>query len=80
MTQYAFRLPDSLYNGARLMAEKDHISLNQFISIAVAEKIAALNTSAFFEERARRADLNAFDRILADVPDNPPLPGDEILD
>lgn len=78
MTQYALRLPDSVYRGAQQMAEREHVSLNQFITLAVAEKLASLNTAQFLAEKAARADLPAFDRILDQVPDHPPRPGDEI--
>lgn len=47
------------------------------MSTAVAEKMAALLTEEYLEERARRADPAAFDRILDRVPDVPPMPGDE---
>ena len=39
-------------------------TLNQFINAAVAEKLAALRTAQYFQGRASRADLAAFDRLL----------------
>jgi len=45
-------------------AKDDLVSINQFVAIAVAEKLAAMNTAAFFAERRERADLKAFDRVL----------------
>ena len=56
MSQVALRLPDSLHQYAKLLAARDDASLNQFIVTAVAEKISALNTEAFFQERAERSD------------------------
>ena len=38
-----------------------------------------LRTASYFQERAARADLAAFDRILKTAGDEPPRPGDEIL-
>ena len=47
MSTFALRLPDSLYAHARKLAEQDQASLNQFITVAVAEKVSALNAAAF---------------------------------
>ena len=55
MSQIALRLPDSLHQYAKQLAARDDASLNQFIVTAVAEKISALNTEAFFQERAQRS-------------------------
>jgi hypothetical protein len=77
MSMLSLRLPESLHRKVRELAAKESISINQFITTAVAEKMAALLTEEYLEERARRADPVAFDRILARVPDVPPLPGDE---
>ena len=48
MSTFALRLPDSLYAHAKLLAEQDQASLNQFITVAVAEKVSALQTADFF--------------------------------
>lgn len=45
---------------------------------AVAEKLLALETAEFFEERARRADLAAADRIMNRARGEPPRAGDEL--
>ena len=77
MSILSLRLPDSLHRMVRKMATKDSISINQFIATAVAEKMSALLTEDYLEQRARRLDLTGVDRILSRVPDVPPLPGDE---
>ena len=77
MSSLSLRLPDSLHAKVRELADRDDVSINQFIATAVAEKAAALLTLAYVEERAKRGDRAAFDRILARVPDVPPTPGDE---
>jgi hypothetical protein len=59
-------------------AERDGISMNQFIMLAVAEKLAALETVRFFEERSDRADLERFRQILNRSGGEAPLPGDEV--
>ena len=77
MSILSLRLPDSLHRKVRELAAKESVSINQFITIAVAEKMSALLTEEYLEERAGRADPTAVDRILARVPDVPPIPGDE---
>lgn len=78
MSTLSLRLPESLHRKVRELAERDDISLNQFIAMAVAEKTAALLTVDYLEERGRRGNAALFDRILARVPDVPPTAGDEL--
>jgi hypothetical protein len=78
MSSLSLRLPDSLHEKIRELAEHDDVSINQFIATAVAEKAAALLTVKYLEDRARRADPRFLDRILSRVPDVEPLPGDEL--
>lgn len=55
MSQLSLRLPDSLHAAVKELAEKDKISTNQFITLAVAEKVSALATAEILDERAARA-------------------------
>jgi hypothetical protein len=61
---------------AKDVAMQDHISLNQFIASAVAEKISALTTERYLEERAQRGSREKFKQALATVPDVEPEPFD----
>jgi len=79
-SNYALRLLTSLKAEAEKVAAEEGTTLNQFINVAVAEKLAALRTAQYFQERAARADLAAFDRLLARAGDEPPRPGDEIIE
>jgi len=78
MSQLALRLPDSLHERARALAQKDNTSLNQFIALAVAEKVSALEAASFFRERAERGNLDSLRAILDKVPDAPPMPGHDL--
>ena len=78
MSNLSVRLPDSLHNAVRELAEKDHVSINQFIAIAVAEKVSALATEEYLEERAKRGSKKDLLRILAKAKDIEPEPGDII--
>ena len=78
MSTLSLRLPESLHKRVRELAQQDGISINQFISTAVAEKLAALMTVEYLEERAQRGSREKFLAVLAKVPDVPPGPGDEL--
>ena len=58
-SNYALRLPASLKRELEKVARDDGTSLNQLIVTAVAEKLSALRTADFFEERRARADVGA---------------------
>ena len=60
MSNYTLRLLASLKAEAEKVAEEEGTTLNQFINVAVAEKLAALRTSRYFQERATRGDLEDF--------------------
>jgi hypothetical protein len=61
---YPLRLPRSIKAEVQRRAKQDGISINQFVATAVAEKLAAMNTAAFFADRRKRADFKAFDRLM----------------
>jgi predicted transcriptional regulator len=77
MTTLSLRLPDSLHRRVRELAKQDRVSINQLITTAVTEKMAALMTVDYLEDRARRGERERFLAVLAKVPDVPPEPGDE---
>ena len=81
MTQanYALRLQASIKAEAERLARAEGTNLNQFINVAVAEKIAALRTADFFRERARRANVTGALELLDRLGrDEPPRVGDEL--
>ena len=59
-------------------AKAEGTSFNQFVATAVAEKLAAMNTAAFFSARRDRADFDAFDRIMQRQSGEPPQTDDLI--
>ncbi|MBU6365943.1 MAG: toxin-antitoxin system HicB family antitoxin [Gemmatimonadetes bacterium] len=77
MSTISLRLPESLHAQARVIAEREGISINQLIATSLAEKLAALMTVEYLEARAARGSRDTFRRILAAVPDRPTVPGDE---
>jgi hypothetical protein len=78
MSTLSLRLPDSIHRHAKLVAEREGVSVNQLISTAVAEKLSALETESFLEERARRGSVERYRAVLAKVPNRTPDPGDEL--
>ncbi|HEY7395422.1 MAG TPA: toxin-antitoxin system HicB family antitoxin [Gemmatimonadaceae bacterium] len=77
MSTISLRLPESLHRQARELAEKEGISINQLIATSLAEKMSALMTSEYLEERARHGSRKAFQRVLRKVKDREPVAGDE---
>lgn len=77
---YPLRLPRSLKDAVEKLSRKDGTSINQFVVMAVAEKISAMTTAEYFTERKARADMETFDRILNREEGEPPQPGDELPD
>ena len=75
---YALRLQPSLKSAAERIASAEGTSLNQFINVAVAEKLSALETEEFFRERAARGNRQAFLGFLDDGGNEPPIEGDEL--
>ena len=68
MSTISLRLPDSLHKQVRKLAEKEKVSINQLITIALAEKLSALMTEDYLEERAKRGSKKKFRRAMAKVP------------
>ncbi|MCC7100240.1 MAG: hypothetical protein IT500_11685, partial [Rubrivivax sp.] len=85
LTTYPLRLPKSVKAEAEALSKADGTSLNQFVAIAVAEKIAVRKTAAFFEERASRAraraqrgEPSALLAALSRTGGEPPREGDQL--
>jgi hypothetical protein len=75
----ALRLQSSLLDEARRVSEAEGVALNQFINVAVAEKISALRTEDYLRERSERGNVASAKRILKRAGrGNPPVAGDEI--
>ena len=72
------RLPDSLHEGVRKLAKEDHISINQFVATAIAEKMSALITEEYLMERARRGSTEKFQVVLSKVKNIEPEESDQL--
>ena len=77
-SKYPLYLPASLKEAAASLARNDGVSLNQWITADVAQKIGAVETAdKFLTRRAAEANLGDLIRHLNAAPDVPPEPGDE---
>lgn len=77
---YPVKLPPSIGNAARKLAKEDGVSLSQWVSIAVAQKISSVETAdAFFKRRSQGAEQAEFLEILRNAPDRPPDRGDGLV-
>lgn len=78
MSTLSLRLPNSIHRHIKEIALQEGVSINQFISSAVSEKISAISTENYLLQRANRANRGDFKKILNNVPDRTPLAGDEL--
>lgn len=72
MSTISLRLPDSLHARVRELARKENVSINQVITLALAEKLSALMTEEYLGTRAKRGDRRRFQRALAKVANSEP--------
>ena len=67
MSSYALHLPESLKQAAERIAAADDTTMNPFFVVAIAEKISAMETAKFFEQRSAagnaRAAQAAWDKV-----------------
>lgn len=78
MTTLSVRLSNSLHRQIRELAKREGISINQFLSTAAAEKLSALMTEEYLNERAERASREMFEEALAQLPDSEPEDQDRL--
>jgi len=77
VSTFPLRLPVSLKAALESISDRDGTSINQFLVVAAAEKIAAMETEEFFLARRNRANMEAFRRILNRQGGEVPRPEDE---
>lgn len=78
MSTLSVRLPDSLHKKLKKIAEQEGVSMNQFITLAVSEKMSALLTVDYLKERAERGSRESFDKMMSEVPDVEPEEFDKL--
>ncbi len=78
MSVLSLRIPESLHKRVKKLASEDKVSINQFITSALAEKLAALDTEKYLEERAAKGSKKKFLKVLSKVPDVEPEEYDKL--
>lgn len=78
MTQLSITIPDSIYNGVRTLAAQENISIDQFVALALGEKISALMTEDYLLRRAKRGRRDKFLAVLDVAPNIDPIEEDRI--
>ena len=78
MSTISLRLPESLHKQVQELASQEGISIDQFAATAMAEKLSALMTSSYLEQRAARGDRKLFEQAMAQVSDAPPGEQDQL--
>lgn len=72
MSTTSLRLPESLHKRVRELAKREDVSINQHIAMALAEKLSALMTVEYLEERIKRGSRRKFERAMPKVRDVKP--------
>jgi hypothetical protein len=78
MSTLSLRIPDSLHQTLKNTAKQDGVSINQFVSLAVAEKLSALQTINLIAEKAAKGSQPNFLKAMSMVTSGEPVEGDEI--
>ncbi len=78
MSTLSLRLSESLHKAVKQLAKKEHISINQLIALALAEKLSALETVDYLGKRANRGNRSKYLDILNNAPDINPDEEDKI--
>lgn len=81
VSTFSLRLPISLKAAIEKLAEADGASMNQFLVMAAAEKLAAIQTAeSYFAARRGRGDLNRAVAFLSRPGGVPPDAEDHLPD
>ena len=76
MSTVSLRLPKSIHSRVKELAKLDGVSINQFISIALTEKVSVMNAADYLEKRAKRGSRDKFENVLNKVSNRAPEPYD----
>ena len=79
MSTVSLRLPNFLHKEVKEISKEEGISINQFISTALAEKMSALRTQEYLENRALRGSRDKFDQALSKIGHNNPLDKKDVV-
>lgn len=78
MSALSLQLPRSLHDQLLDLARDEGISVDLFVMLAVAEKIASISTIEYLEKRGNRGNHEKFLEILNNAPDVEPEEFDKL--
>ena len=78
MSTLHLTLPQSMHEQVEALAQKEGISITEFITLAVAEKLATLATADYLAERAKRGSREKLLAVLAKAPEVEPEDYDKL--
>jgi hypothetical protein len=70
MTTISTKIPDVLFRHATSIAEREDMTLDQFIALALASQISSWEIGKSFTDRAKSGDWEKARQILRNAPDN----------
>ncbi len=76
MSTLSIRLPDSLHHAVKEVAREDHSSINQFILMAVTERVSAVALAKRLKREASRVSSQDYIGVLKKVPKRVPVDED----
>lgn len=78
MSTITLQLPDDLKKSVEDLASQRHVSVDQFISETLSEKVSATQQIERLQQRAARGSRDAFRKVLEKVPDVAPDENDHL--
>ncbi len=79
MSTISIQLPDGVKQGIETLGKQNGFSVEQFLSIAAGEKLAVMSSLDHSRKEAFQGSRQDWGNSLANVPDAPALPGDEMV-
>lgn len=79
MSTISIQLPDGVKQGIETLGKQNGFSVEQFLSIAAGEKLAVMSSLDYLRKEASQGSRQDWDNYLANVPNAPTPPGDEMV-
>ena len=77
MSALSLRLPNSIHARVKHLAKDDGVSVNQFITVTLTEKLSVMNAAEYFAGKAKKGNREKYDRVLLKVSKREPLEFDK---
>ena len=78
MSTLTISIPDSVRSRIEFFAGKDGVSVEQYVSAVLAQRIAVADADSVVQKRAKQGSPERLMEFLAAAPDVPPEPQDRI--